>query len=599
MKHNLGCTDGKSHDGKSHDEKSHNKNSPPAKCCDLAFTPHLHIVDGSGRPEKDIIHKIDTTFRATFFLKSGLLLPVTWTVGEMYHPDQLVIIGPAAGGVIWRCVKAGNSIPGTPEDWVQWALVREWRGHWSKYYEYAVGDIVNTSDSFYKCVIASPAGVYPQNSIFANAKVRTEPSRTVTTVLENPTTGRWIHVGDIGQQFGSWMKCDRDSITLDLDLSNNLRIHPTTGGIFWELPKEVYIGSEITGLEKHHSTIQELFQSHGETEVTKVFTIKTVHTGRCIATPTVDDPSPTEQSFFGLTMGVYIIPPKKMCDVSGDNTTTVETVESPDTSSFLDMVSPQTGKPFSDIYFQWTAEDMPFIIHSLSEEPTVVNSILCFTNRDPHEHYMKLFRNSACSAHHSNRLTTSVELFKREYMNECIRTGRQIPQGSLNEEYQKWKMGKLVEKCASLAAAEKMYQTAHAEWFDWMWKLRQFIGTVEGRINYIAQDYFGIEEWFNFKKSDCPMEKLQWTDKAGRIITAGEIADDLLTIERLWVILECAVGGLLTYYIDVIQQKINLVNDKLSSYKMKDDPTFSRNEKKRLKNLKRVVKKRPFHKVKA
>jgi hypothetical protein len=560
------------------------KINPPGEacCCDLANTPHIH-TSFKGNDSAD---KINSKFSVTFFLKEGWLLPVPWKVGEKYNENELVILGTGPLSIIWQCMRGTSSIPGTCDNWVQWAIMSSWRGHWSKYYEYSAGDICYINDGFYKCQTGSPIGVYPKDSIYNNAGI---------------ITGRWVFLNAVGQRFPAWMQNYGTTFTIDLDMRNALCIHPTTGGQFWELPQESYIGSEVSSINNHHHTIQKIFRDCGETEATKIFTVKILHCGTCKPTPEEDDPRPDEQKFFGMTMGVYIIPPKNMTHVAEGDTASSESSSegtgectgegncavsahpvgtgvgsgetddsNQDMSSLLPMVSPQTGLPYSDIYFQWEAEYMPFIAQPLEDDTTITNSILCLLNREPHEQYTNLFRNSASALHHCNRIITSSDVFKREYMNDCIRAGVSIPQGNISAEYQKWKIMKNNEKNTTMQSSYKLWIKATQDWKDWLWKLRQYSENIQGRINYIAQDYYGVEKWINSDGKKCPIDKVKWTDKSGTVITVSDIILELEAIEHIWDIMECSVSGLDQFYIHEIQKRIEIVDGKLACYKMND-----------------------------
>lgn len=557
------------------------------KCCDMDG-PHLHLFRENG--EKSI--PIETKFRTTFFLQDGFSTPKLWSEGEKYIEDDLVSyiagtfhktedslipITAEAAETIWRCKKETETTPCNGEFWEAWALKRDWKDRWGKYLEYSAGNIVYLSSGLYKCIKDSPAGVRPDESLIVDTR-----DHQSTTLTEN--VGRWMFLGPMGKKFPPWMNSPT-TFTADLDFGKATCIHPSTGGMFWELPSEHFIGYEVMSVDREHSTVQKLFRDHGEDTVTKIYTAKIIHCGTCTPTKTEDDPKPANQNFFGITIGAYIIPPKKYapdgtdnCGIPGCETCCGESTGStegvPDFQNILPMVSPQTGEPFSVIYLQWQAAEMPFIMQSLEDETSILNAMLCFSNREPHDHYMKLFENAAAVAHHGNMIDTSAEVFKRWFINDCIRTGRSIPQENISAEYKKWTFGKMIERSASLSAADRLWKEANEKWVEWLWELRQISEKLQQQCDFIAQDHYGVARWINSGPGSCPYDSVKWeyVNSQGEVIIISllHIQQELDLIDRIWSITEVAVGGLLTYYVHGIETKVAEIKSKLSYYKYKD-----------------------------
>ena len=547
-------------------------------CCDLAGTPHIHTFG-----EDENTTSLDTKFSVSFFLQDGLKLPVAWVAGSTYSQDDLVVYGTGPSATIWYFRKTTQSLPSAGEEWSVWAARSSWKERWGKYSEYMAGDIAYTYDGIYKCVQNSPAGVYPADSIcskcigalwYNNNGVAIDHSDHITE-----SDGRWIFLDTIGKKFPPWMK-HPSIFTLDIDIGQTQCVHPTTGAPHWDLPNEHYIGHEVMPIEREHATIQKLFREHGKSEVTKIYTAKIIHCGKCTPPATIDEPNPKEQNFFGLTIGAYIIPPETfVMDDSGDNLADSGGVFDPleNVQNLLPMVSPQTGEPFSVIYLQWQAGDMPFIAQPIADNCSVMSSFLCLINREPHSMYMNIFSDGARAAHHGNMIDTSADTFKREFINECIRTGKPVPRGNISADYKKWNLGKMIERTASMTAAQKLWDESNQKWLDWLWNLRQKSEKIRAQCDFIAQDHYGIEKWINSGPKSIRTSAICWnyveqTHEGPKIVqtSIADILSDLEAVERIWNIMENSIGGLMSYYIRCVEDSVAKVMKKISHYKFKD-----------------------------
>jgi hypothetical protein len=579
-------------------------------CCALANTPHVHTFG-----DTDEVYPLDTKFSVTFFLQDGLKVPVIWEADSTYIRDDLVVLGSGPTAEIWYCEKKTQTIPSIGDNWTLWTTKSAWKDRWGKYSEYSAGDIVYTYDGMYKCLQDSPAGVFPADSLCD----RCESKKCSTNIFASKhmeyddgpkCNGRWLFLNTVGKKFPPWMK-HPTLFSIDLDMSETLRLHPSTGAIHWELPNEHYIGHEVSSIDREHPTIQKLFRDHGKTEMTKLYTAKIVHSGTCTPPRTIDEPNPKDQKFFGLTIGAYVIPPESYNPdtdatttggqdghvtktngvISSDSKSDDKTDLLKDAQNLLPMISSQTGEQFSVIYLQWQADELGFIAQPSADSAdtntfhdAIMVSFLCLANREPHPTYMRMFDNSARAAHHGNMIDTSTEYFKREFINECIRTGKPVPRGNISAEYKKWNMGKMIERAASISAAQKLFAEANDKWLDWLWNLRQKTEKLHARCNFIAQDHFGVEKWINSDGKSIKVSDVKWEytcDKSKSIISIQTVFDEIEIIERIWKVMEHSVPGLMTYYINCIESRISNVTKMISQYQFRDNLNRNDTKKKR------------------
>lgn len=508
-----------------------------ARCCQLADSPHLHYRydlegksrllhhDTYARPEDgDVSYKIDPIFTTSFFLPSGYIIPIEYKQGVKYHEHDLVF----SGEYIYECIH--ECIPTTISElhWKVFAQRANWCGRWTGYLTYKCKDIVHAADNMYECV-NDCKGLLPQMN-----------------------TVNWKHIGAIGRKFPSWMQ-DHDVFTVDINMGNTMYISPNTGLPCWDLTPERYIGQEEMMVDVQHPSVRRIFERARKTTLTQIYTIKSIHCGKCTPPRTDDNPNPLPEWVLGFTMGAYILPPADVKAESGSPSQ--QTLTTGKNTAVLDSLMPlvdaKTGKQYSTIFLQWKADDvLPFIMQG--------NNLLSIFNREPHPKYMELFDGAMKSAHACNMTDVSPEMYKMAIFKKCLESG-EVPEFT-DSEYNIWVKKRLLEKHTHLVNANEKWTKANAAWKDWLWMLKTNSEKFRDSCNRIAQTVIGIDEWFNGEKYDDISWQVESTTGGEKRVCHDVTIADILRgadeIDRLWDVLEQSIGGLTTYYLHQIENHV-------------------------------------------
>lgn len=490
-------------------------------CCELADHPHEHIKD----TQRSRI--INPVFSTVFRLQTGYIIPVEYVPREMsnirdlsakYFVEDLVFFGDH----IYECTADSTGYvdpPQDPEKWSVFGLRKQWRGRYIKNTNYIVGDLVHSADYIYQS-ISDCIGRLPQEN-----------------------TAHWKCLGATGRKFPPWME-HSNWFGIDVNMGNTMYVSPNTGMPCWDIIPEKYIGREEVAVSSQHQSIQKVFVREGKTSVTQIYTIKSIHCGKCKLNPTDDNPNPSPAWFLGFTIGAYILP------ASVDNTDATTTNTSEQFDSLMPLVDARSGKQYSTIYLQWKADEMmPFIMQG--------DNLLWLRNRTPHPKYMELFADSMKCAHYCNTIDTSPEAFTN-YFNSH-NTSSNLTTDTINvNDYYEWVKEQLVKKHTNLVTANKKWETANTAWKNWLWKLRMQPEEFRDACNRIAQAAVGVQEWLIGENCD----EVSWSiTEDGRDVSVciGDILAEADKIDRLWDIIEQAIGGLTTYYVEQAEEKIKTV----------------------------------------
>lgn len=406
----------------------------------------------------------------------------------------------------------------------------QFRGKYSRHTHYRVGDIVTAMDGIHRCIGECPAGTH-------------------VNVISPSGAPVWQKIDQLGSRFPSWITGSHNSITFrNVETFGDIpQVHPASGLRTAVLRSPMIVGGDTVLVSEQHPWLRAEFEKYSATTMERVFIVNAIHFGVSERPPTEDNPSPMPINMFGMHISVLVKTPPGY--PGGEN------------KIMLRYINPNAGEsdpPMLPDYYQWIADDCPFILQPLSDDPT--DQLLCIYNRELHPEYARIMRESSRMAQSACWVDLSAEAFTTYIKAQCHEKGV-LPPSDIMRKYESWRADVSNDIIAKLAEATREWKRATTAWEEWRFSLRVALKVSYEHCDEIARSIDEMK-WIEGK---CDYSKISWTGE-GKKYVLSEIVDWIAQVEKLWSMAAADVGGFNTYYLSEIMEGSKKIADALMLY---------------------------------
>jgi hypothetical protein len=397
----------------------------------------------------------------------------------------------------------------------------QYRGRYSKFIIYNVGDYVTAADILYRCDVECPAGTFPSSP-------------------------NWYPFDRIGSRFPTWTVGSHNTISFyGIDFGDVPAIYPSTGLRTIDLKSRKIVGETTVQVEDQHPVLRELYGKYGATSMNIIFLASRIHFGVAERPPSDDNPHPAPINMFGMHISVYAYAPPGYAN----------------SDTLIRYINPNAAEddgPQLPDYYQWTANECSYILQSKSDERS--DQMLSVLNYGMHPVYEKLMREACRKAQSACVADLSADAFKTYITNQCNANSKPIPT-DIMQQYENWRSTVTKAIVVTLADATNEYAAATRQWEDWRFGLRTKLQIALNRCDSIARGR-DEEKWIN---GNCDYSKIVWRF-SGKKFILEDIVTQIACVQKLWDLAAADVGGFNTYYLSEIEDRMRQIQDALSCY---------------------------------
>ena len=360
----------------------------------------------------------------------------------------------------------------------------------------------------------------------------------------------------------------RNALSIDIPFDQELTISSTSGGYYWTISPEKYLGYEIVKASDMSENLQPFFKKHSiNGEISLVYMLSEWHIG------TYEPPNGEPERFYGAVIDFHLMPPgmdiRKCVDKLKDGTL--------GSDALISVPNYSTGGNYR-VYKQWRASELAFVA-----QPDYMDFLVLY-NKKPPEYITKLFKDATQNIQAAQRVKMDKDTFedqmrksisqeafvlseqRRKNQEEKV-GGKFIPityEAYVDLQYLEWfELAKKLQT-AYLAEGNDLYVKAEAKRQSQIRErfadLKRKTHEIEHLVDEKVQNHIGAELWLKNKGTKSGKKyysSITWNIK-NRHYSLVDLDKKHEKIQSLWRDYEKCVPGYKSFLLGTIERKLKV-----------------------------------------